>query len=108
MLLTYHGSGIAHVHLTGDDLTVVHILAALVLLNVVHDELGVGGLDDTVVGNLAAHFGVHGCLVQHQDGITLGSGLLQLVLGNNGQDLSIGDQGFVADKLGGGHIHILI
>ena len=46
-----------------------------------------------MVGNLAAHFGVHGSLVQHQNGIALVCGLLQLVLGNDSQDLSLTGQG---------------
>ena len=63
------GDGVPHAEGAGDHLAGVHELAALVLLNVRHGKGAVGALDGALVPHLAAHLGVEGGLVQHQDAL---------------------------------------
>ena len=78
----------------------MHELAALVLLDIAHLEDAPGPFNHAVIAHLTAHFGVHGGLVQNQNGIGPGYHFVpQLFLGNNGQQLTFGDKLFIANKL---------
>ena len=61
------GHGVADGQRAGDELAVVHELAALVLLHVGDGEFGGFGVNRAVVGDLAAHFGVERGLVEDKN-----------------------------------------
>ena len=66
------GHGIADGQRAGDELAVVHELAALVLLHVGDGEFGGFGVNGAMVGDLAAHFGVERGLVEDKNCIRAG------------------------------------
>ena len=100
--------GVAHLdlavgHLAGVQGAVVQVLAALVLDHVIDLEDGLALADHAVVGDLAAHLGVEGGLVQHQDAlIAAGDGAGDLLAHAHGQDLRGIGVVLVAGELGGG------
>ena len=100
------GNAVAHMEGAPQQLAVVHILAALVLLDVGHHKLRAVGGDDAVVGHLTAHLGVERGLIQHHDGVHAADDLLhQLPIGHDGQHIGVVQLVIlVAGKHGGGHI----
>ena len=99
------GNGVAHLELAGDYLAVMHELAALVLQDVGDLKLGLTCGDHAVVGHLAAHLGVEGGLVQHQDRLGAGDHLVpQFLVGHDGQNFASSLGMVIADELGGGHV----
>ena len=106
-LAALHVNGSDHdvVHLdgTGDHPAVMQILAALVLLDVGHHETAVAHEDHAVVGDLTAHFGVEGGLVQNNDALfAAGNGAGDLIAHAHSQNLGVAVILGVADKGGGG------
>ena len=86
--------------MTRFDHAVVHELAALVFLDVVDLEHAVAADDLTVVGDLAAHLGIHYSLIENDYRFgTGGDLLLHLILGDDGEYLRFGLLPVVADKL---------
>ena len=99
------GDRIPHLHIAGEHPAVVHIFPALVLLYVADLEAEAVVLHHAVVGHLAAHLGVEGSLIQHQDALGAGAQLLpQLLARHQGQHLPLGRMALIAQELGGGHI----
>ena len=91
------------------QLAVVQVLAALVLLNIGHLEPALSQHDDAGIGHLAAHFGIEGSLVQHQNaGLAAGNGTGHLVSLADGQDLGLAVKAVIAHKLGGGVVQAQI
>ena len=89
-LAALHVNGSDHdvVHLdgAGDHLAVMQVLAALVLLDIGHHEAAVAHEDHAVVGDLTAHFGVEGGLVQNNDALfAAGNGAGDLVAHAHGE-----------------------
>ena len=106
-LAALHVNGCHHniVHLdgAGDHLAVMQVLAALVLLDVGHHEAAVAHEDHALVGDLAAHFGVEGGLVQNNDALfAAGNGTGDLIAHAHSQNLGVAVILGVADKGGGG------
>ena len=94
---------IVHLDGAGDHLAVMQVLTALVLLNVRHHEAAVAHEDHALVGDLAAHFGVEGGLVQHDDALfAAGNGAGNLIAHAHRQNLGVAVILGVADKGGGG------
>ena len=86
----------------GDELAVVHELAALVLLNIRHGKLRVARENHALIGDLAAHLRVERGLIENENRVlTGGNRVAQLVFGDDGDDLAVRFHVRVADKLGG-------
>ena len=86
----------------GDELAVVHELAALVLLNIRHGKLRVARENHALIGDLAAHLRVERGLIENENRILPGGDCVaQLVFGDDGDDLAVRFHVRVADKLGG-------
>ena len=92
---------IAQLQAAGFQHAVVHNLAALVLLDVIHVKAPVGAFDAAVVRHLAAHLGVHGGLVKDDDGLRPGGDLLpKLAVGNDGKNLCLSDGAVITHEPG--------
>ena len=99
------GDMVADRKMTRFDHAVMHELAALVFLDVVDLKHAVAADDLAVVGDLAAHLGIHDGLIEND--YCFGTGgdlLLHLVLGDDGEYLCIGFLLVIADKLGLRHL----
>ena len=112
-LAALHINGSQHniVHLdgAGSHGAMVQVLAALVLQHIFHDEAAVAHQDHTVVGHLAAHFGIERSLIQHDDAVfTTGDGAGNLVTDAHSQHLGLAVHFAVANKSGGGIIQAQI
>ena len=94
------GDSVAELDLSALDKAVVHELAALVLLDVIHSDAGAFGTDEAVVRDLTAHLGVHGCLIENDyDLLARLCAAAQLLVRDDCEDLRITLVVFVADKL---------
>ena len=97
-----NGALVAQLDRAGNDLAIVHELAALVLLNIRDLKHAVRAGNYAVVGHLTAHLGVHRRLVEHHDSFdALGDFRSLLVLGHHCKDLALRHVVFIADKFGG-------
>ena len=99
------GDRVAQLQVPGEELAVVHELAALVFQDVVDLETGLADAQRAVVTHLAAHLGVENGLVQYDDGLGPGGDLLpELAVGHDGQDLRLAGGIVIAHKFGLGHV----
>ena len=98
--------GVAELETAVDDLTCVHELAALVLLDVRDLKHGLAAADDARIADLAAHFGIERSLVEHDDALHAAHHSLGLLtLDHQRDDLRIVDGiVVVADKFRGRNV----
>ena len=95
------GDMVADRKMTRFDHAIMHELAALVFLDVVDLKHAVAADDFAVVGDLAAHLGIHDGLIENDYRFGPGGDLLlHLVLGDDGEYLRIGFLLVITDKLG--------